>query len=156
MRSWWLEPQNTSPWKPAAVSSSRHRDLGENPVGASKHQAKIQEAVANSEAFSKKGPRVVLKRWFSWVYAGNFHDEVWHSRLLVIISLGIQLGIYKDHRDCPFWGGPGSEFSSKPLRPVTPAESQRPEQQRGAERAEEVARAGGSQQQHRQGPGQKH
>ena len=48
------------------------RDLGENPVGTSKHQAKILEAVANSKAFSKKGPRVVLKRWFSWVSAGNF------------------------------------------------------------------------------------
>ena len=75
-------------------------------MGTSKHQAKILEAVANSKAFSKKGPRVVLKRWLSWVYAGNFHDKVWHSRLLVTISLGIQLGIYKDHRDCPLLGRP--------------------------------------------------
>ena len=33
-----------------------------------------------------------------------FHDKVWHSRLMMIIHMGMELKIYKHHKDCPFSG----------------------------------------------------
>eukprot|EP00974_Lingulodinium_polyedra_P132658 11222653-Lingulodinium_polyedra.AAC.1 len=68
----------------------------------------------DSEAFAVKGPRVALRRWFSWLPAAAFGDSTWHSRLLVLISLGVQLGLWEDWTKCPLWGGPLAEASAPP------------------------------------------
>eukprot|EP00974_Lingulodinium_polyedra_P096274 9334309-Lingulodinium_polyedra.AAC.1 len=65
--------------------------------------------MASSEAFALKGPRVALRRWFSWVHAMQFHDRVWHTRLAALLSLGMRLGVYKHWSACPVWGGPAAE-----------------------------------------------
>eukprot|EP00974_Lingulodinium_polyedra_P043596 4186927-Lingulodinium_polyedra.AAC.1 len=32
-----------------------------------------------------------------------WHDSCWHARLLSICYLGIRLGVYQTHWECPFW-----------------------------------------------------
>eukprot|EP00974_Lingulodinium_polyedra_P111027 10738955-Lingulodinium_polyedra.AAC.1 len=90
------------------------RDKGLPEVGGVDHQQAILDEVASSEAWEKKGPHVANKRWFSWCQAHTFHDSVWHSRLLVLLSLGIQLGIYKHHSEVPLWGGPAAGTTTLP------------------------------------------
>eukprot|EP00974_Lingulodinium_polyedra_P019577 1891508-Lingulodinium_polyedra.AAC.1 len=38
--------------------------------------------------------------------AGAWHDEFWHTRLLIIISIAMELGVYKSFQEVPLWGGP--------------------------------------------------
>ena len=82
------------------------RDKGVAATGTADHQEEMLRRMADSEAWSKRGPRVTLRRWFSWFAAFSFHDRVWHERLLVILAIGLQLGTYRNHKECPFWGGP--------------------------------------------------
>ena len=51
-----------------------------------------------------KGPRVALRRWFSWLESAKWHHEVWHTRLLCILHAGLRLGSYKRLEDTPLWG----------------------------------------------------
>jgi hypothetical protein len=88
------------------------RDRGCPPVGTFEHREAVLKQTASAEGFSKKGPRATLKRWFSWVAATDFHTQEWHSRLCVILSIGLQLGIYKSWRELPLWGGPAASLDS--------------------------------------------
>ena len=65
----------------------------------------VLSQLLESKAFLQKGPRVAMRRWFSWVDASVWHDQVWHSRLLAIIYMGLQSGVYKSPDACPLWGG---------------------------------------------------
>eukprot|EP00974_Lingulodinium_polyedra_P038738 3711106-Lingulodinium_polyedra.AAC.1 len=82
------------------------RDLGRPAIGTEEHMRQVLEEVLGGEAFSLKGPRVTLKRWFSWVGACDFHDRSWHSRLLVILSIHMALGTATNYSELPLWGGP--------------------------------------------------
>ena len=61
--------------------------------------------LVKSPAFLTKGPRTAIRRWFSWMPAAQWFNRHWHSYLLVIIYIGIQLGVYRSHKDTPLWGG---------------------------------------------------
>ena len=39
-----------------------------------------------------------------WVQAAIWHEPHWHSRLLVIIAIGINFGLYKKKEQCPWYG----------------------------------------------------
>ena len=80
-------------------------DARQTVLGTEAHQAEVLQAMATSEAFALKGHRVTLKRWFSWMDAADFHDRTWHQRLLVITSIGMELGVCKSLQDIPFFGG---------------------------------------------------
>eukprot|EP00974_Lingulodinium_polyedra_P007333 697549-Lingulodinium_polyedra.AAC.1 len=90
------------------------RDLQEQALGTMTHRRELLQEVSSGEAFGKKGDRVTLKRWFSWMSACPYHDRVWHSRLLAITSLGIQLGVYQSWEEVPLWGGPPQGKEEKP------------------------------------------
>eukprot|EP00974_Lingulodinium_polyedra_P011680 1128287-Lingulodinium_polyedra.AAC.1 len=59
--------------------------------------------LANSKGFLCKGPHTALRRWFSWVGSAKWHDSCWHARLLSMVYLGIRMGVYRTHWECPFW-----------------------------------------------------
>eukprot|EP00974_Lingulodinium_polyedra_P039848 3823973-Lingulodinium_polyedra.AAC.1 len=44
-----------------------------------------------NEAFTRKGDKVGTTRRFGWVLAWPAMDRTWHSRLAVLVWLGIQL-----------------------------------------------------------------
>eukprot|EP00974_Lingulodinium_polyedra_P049075 4716786-Lingulodinium_polyedra.AAC.1 len=54
-----------------------------------------------------KGDKVVLRRWFSWIPVCERHDRTWHSKLLVLIYVGIKAGIYRSWEEAPLWGSVG-------------------------------------------------
>eukprot|EP00969_Alexandrium_andersonii_P329591 14565143-Alexandrium_andersonii.AAC.1 len=81
-------------------------DIREPALGTVAHKEKILRELRSSEAFSKKGPMTTLKRWFSWVASSRYHDRTWHSRLLIILAIGLMTGSYKSYLECPLWGGP--------------------------------------------------
>ena len=81
------------------------QDLGEEPEGSQQHMQQVLERCKCHDAFHLKGPRVALKRWFEWVGAIDWHVGCWHVRLLAILSMGIQMGVWRHTSECPFWGG---------------------------------------------------
>eukprot|EP00974_Lingulodinium_polyedra_P125370 11194248-Lingulodinium_polyedra.AAC.1 len=89
-----------------ALYSQLCRDMQEPEEGTQEHQEKVLAMCALHEAFTLHGPRVTLRRWMSWQHAQPFHDRSWHCRLMVVLSIGMQLGTYKTFKDLPCWGGP--------------------------------------------------
>eukprot|EP00974_Lingulodinium_polyedra_P061145 5897506-Lingulodinium_polyedra.AAC.1 len=60
----------------------------------------------------------------------EFHLEAWHVRLLAIVSMGMQLGKWSSHTECPVWGGPP---------PPTQAPTTQPQPEEGAQVLGKVA-----------------
>eukprot|EP00974_Lingulodinium_polyedra_P044732 4290135-Lingulodinium_polyedra.AAC.1 len=50
------------------------------------------DALPGSSAFQAKGKKVSLTRWFGWVEAAESQDALWHTKLLVLAFLGLQMG----------------------------------------------------------------
>eukprot|EP00974_Lingulodinium_polyedra_P112913 10927968-Lingulodinium_polyedra.AAC.1 len=82
------------------------RDLGQSPDGTEEHMEQLLQSLSSSAAFDLQGPRCRMRRWFQWMVAARWHDQAWHSRLLVMSSLGMQMGIWNSIGDHPFFGGP--------------------------------------------------
>ena len=100
----------------------------------------ILAGLKEDEAFSRKGPKVVNKRWFSWLQGWEFHDKSWHSRLLVVLAIGLQLRVYRSYKDCPYWGG----IHGMSQTPPAPEEEEEPadaKEKTGAKELEAVAKA---------------
>lgn len=69
------------------------RDVGEG--GEEHFEGKEEEMLQRlqlDEQFRVKGPRVTLCRWWNWFDAAGWLLERWHSRLLVLLYLGLQDG----------------------------------------------------------------
>ena len=79
-------------------------DKAERPTASPAHKRKMFEELL--EAFFKKGPRVALKRWFSFFDGAEFLDGVWHSRLLCMLYIGIATKTYKHYSKTPLWAAP--------------------------------------------------
>ena len=58
-------------------------------------------ALRDGSCWDKKGPRTAFRRWFSWYGSQAWHDQFWHSRLLVILYLGLQMGVYTSIETLP-------------------------------------------------------
>ena len=93
-----------------ALYAAMCNDRGEEPTGAAAHRKQVLRDNLRGKAFERKGPRVALKRWFSWLQAAAWHDECWHSRLLVILFLGMKSRVYKSAADTPYFGGAEGKF----------------------------------------------
>ena len=46
---------------------------------------------------------MALRRWFGWMSSASSHDSLWHVRLLTIVAVGIDLGLYKKRQDMPMF-----------------------------------------------------
>ena len=79
------------------------QDMGIEPIGTIEHRAMIWERVCSGDAFTTKGERVSLRRWFSWLSAADEYLKHWHSRLLLLTSIGQALDVYKHYTDVPLW-----------------------------------------------------
>ena len=79
------------------------KDQNITPSGTTQHRQMIFDSLMTGEAFTQKGPRVALKRWFSWIDSFKFADKCWHSRLLGLIMWGMCAGVYKDFTEVPLW-----------------------------------------------------
>ena len=92
----------TSPLFSALYEMICH-DLGVVPSGTNQHKEMMFNDLEASEAFTAKGSRVALRRWFSWCDSFRFFDKVWHSRLLALIMFGMSCGLYHDFTEVPLW-----------------------------------------------------
>ena len=79
------------------------RYRGGTPTGTQEQEVEILQSFAASEGFSRKGPRVALRRWFSWFQSAQVNDRVWHSRLLSILHLGMVTKVYRHSSHTPLW-----------------------------------------------------
>lgn len=61
-------------------------------MGSREHMHKIYEGVALLSIWSSKGPKVTLRRWFSWLQAIRKFMGSWHSMLLALCFAGLQTG----------------------------------------------------------------
>ena len=48
---------------------------------------------------------MAINRWFSYNKCVPKHLPCWHCRLLMILMLGMRLGLYRDRKEFPMWGG---------------------------------------------------
>ena len=81
------------------------KDLGVDALGTAEHKDMICRTIFSNNTFRMAGNKVSLRRWFGWLGSAEFHLPVWHSRLLSIVALGQQLGVYKSWLDVPLWKG---------------------------------------------------
>ena len=70
--------------------------------GTTEHKKAVRNGIATSDLFQKKA--LALLFVVGWVQAAIWHEPHWHSRLLVIIAIGINLGLYKKKEQCPWYG----------------------------------------------------
>ena len=54
----------------------------------------------------KKGEKVALRRWFSWIGASRAHDKLWHARLQIISAIGFSLDLWRSKVEFPWFAGP--------------------------------------------------
>ena len=78
-------------------------DLGIKYDGSAEQAERIFQEMPESDAFVTKGEKVATKRWFSWLGAALAHDKHWHSRLCIMIALGMAEGVYKGYEQVPLW-----------------------------------------------------
>ena len=81
------------------------KDLGGSPVGTEAHMSKVLEGVASSEVVGKKGERVALRRWFSWMKSAAFHLKAWHTSILIHTFVCMHLGLFRSAADLPLFAG---------------------------------------------------
>jgi hypothetical protein len=64
------------------------------------------------DLFSNKGERVSLTRWFGWMDAAESSLPKWHSMLVVLLYIGIQLGTFKSAKQLPMFNKKQDPFST--------------------------------------------
>ena len=74
-----------------------------DPSGSPDHRKLIFDNLLVNDSFTKKGAKVMLRRWFSWFDAFAEADKTWHTRVLAYITFGMSSGIYKDLTEVPLW-----------------------------------------------------
>ena len=114
------------------------RDRGEEPDDSAVHKLPLISELVDASLYQRKGPRVALRRWFSWVGAAMYHNSEWHLRLLTILSIGLKLGLYKSKEDMPWFRGAGT--STKPgAEPAEPEAAQRQEAAQATQAASSIS-----------------
>ena len=117
------------------------KDEGSTPYGGTADRLERLRHLGDNVGFQKKGPRVALRRWFSWIQSVLFHDAVWHSRAIAILSMGIASGVYKAAWDSPLWSD-GVVDRARPATgdgPQDDEEEQKEEAKGAVEEAKKVA-----------------
>jgi len=81
-------------------------DFQEEAVGTPEHKLQVLNQAVDSNVVRKKGEKVALRRWFSWIGASRAHDKLWHARLLFISAIGFSLGFWRSKEEYPWFAGP--------------------------------------------------
>lgn len=71
--------------------------------GSKEHMEMVWDQLGSADFLHKKGDRTMLKQWMSWVGAVGEFLPGWHSRLLILIYLGCELGFWAK-QDIPLVG----------------------------------------------------
>ena len=69
------------------------QDEGKSAVGGQSVRLQRLQGLVLSLGFKAKGPRVAIRRWFSWVEAAIWNDAVGHSRAIAIMCIGVQMKV---------------------------------------------------------------
>ena len=69
------------------------------------HQENTLKGLAALPLLVKKGERVMMRRWFSWMKAARFHLKSWRGLLLVHLATAMHLGLYKTALQTPGFAG---------------------------------------------------
>ena len=78
-------------------------DMGIEPEGTPQHREYILKMVLSGPAYTVKGVKVSLRRWFGWFQAASLYLPLWHSRLMALITMGQSLKVYRTYKDVPLW-----------------------------------------------------
>eukprot|EP00974_Lingulodinium_polyedra_P052835 5079391-Lingulodinium_polyedra.AAC.1 len=78
-------------------------DDGALGTGDQDHRLALLQDLPQSEAFTAKGDKVSLKRWFQWFPAALRFDRTWHRRLLALLYIGLKTRAYKDFQATPLY-----------------------------------------------------
>ena len=75
-----------------ALSELICSDLKEAALGTAEHmEAIFKTIITGGKAFKLKGPQTKIRIWFSWMAGAGFTDDVWYSRLFILIHIGMAL-----------------------------------------------------------------
>lgn len=143
---WWRVAQaggkevvaKESTTNPLFVSLYPHlsREGGEAPSWTPAHMKAVLQAVSFKPLVRKKGERVMLRRWFSWMKSAALHLQHWHSAVLIYYSVAMHLRLYKQARDTPWFVG-RKDLHEKPGTEEAP-ETEGAEPEGAAEEREEA------------------
>ena len=78
-------------------------DLGLPVKGDVEDMERVRELILSGDAFSVKGDKVSLRRWFSWFVAAERYRRIWHRILMALVTLAQASGVYKVFSDAPLW-----------------------------------------------------
>ena len=78
-------------------------DMGIEPEGSPQHREYMLKMVLSGAAYTVKGVKVSLRRWFGWFQAASLYLPLWHSRLMALITMGQSLKVYRTYKDVPLW-----------------------------------------------------
>ena len=79
------------------------RDKGQSGSAelAKQNLSQMQDDVKTADYLTKKGVKVAIARWFSWMAAMAWWSQQWTCRLVIMVHLGIKLGfITEKNRQC--------------------------------------------------------
>ena len=86
------------------LASAVARDKSTDLLSHESHEEALKtifEEVRAGSVFTKKGPRTSFRRFFSWYDSETWHDQHWHSRLLIIMYIGLRMKIYDSVEKLP-------------------------------------------------------
>ena len=83
------------------------QDANEGEVGTATHKAATLLDIKKVPLMNKKGERVALRRWYSWVKSASFHVQSWHTGLFVHMAVAMHQGLYKKADDTPLFVNKG-------------------------------------------------
>lgn len=63
-------------------------------MGTQSHMEMIYARMAEVPIWSAKGPKVTLRRWFSWVHSLQTLMGCWHALLLALCFAGLHTGSF--------------------------------------------------------------
>ena len=70
------------------------RDQGKPIVDTPEHKQLTLKDLITNKVLGKKHDKVAMRRWFSWIGAAFSHLPSWHSKLLVIMHIGVRMKVY--------------------------------------------------------------
>ena len=76
-------------------------EQGLRATGSLAQKQKVLTALPKSRGLRTRGPRVAMRRWFSWIEAATWHSECWWSRVLILAYAGVRSGLFHSLDDCP-------------------------------------------------------
>ena len=102
---YWSKAEAGDPL-PEVLYESLCLDFQEEAVGTPERKLQVLNRAVDSNVVRKKGEKVALRRWFSWIGASRAHDKLWHARLLFISAIGFSLGFWRSKEEYPWFAGP--------------------------------------------------